>query len=119
MFSQIQKTNPNASFYIFGSDDSELAQISKTIKACRAVRIFGPVSINQIIELSASYDYYLQLSDFEGMAMSVVEAMQSGLIPIVTPVGEILNYIEDGSNGFIVELNTQHQWFQVVQKINS
>lgn len=44
------------------------------------------------------YDYYLQLSDIEGMAMSVVEAMSIGLIPIVTSVGEIKYYAKNNFN---------------------
>lgn len=33
--------------------------------------------------------------------MSVVEAMQLGLVPVVTPVGEIANYCRHMENGII------------------
>jgi glycosyltransferase involved in cell wall biosynthesis len=36
------------------------------------------------------------------MAMSVVEAMQLGLVPVVTPVGEIPRYCLNGLNSIIV-----------------
>ncbi|WP_170149117.1 glycosyltransferase family 4 protein [Geodermatophilus normandii] len=45
--------------------------------------------------------FFVQLSDFEGMAMSVVEAMQMGLVPVVSPVGEIRNYADDGINALV------------------
>jgi glycosyltransferase involved in cell wall biosynthesis len=45
--------------------------------------------------------FFVQLSDFEGMAMSVVEAMQMGLVPVVSPVGEIERYAEDGVNAIL------------------
>jgi glycosyltransferase involved in cell wall biosynthesis len=51
------------------------------------------------------YDYYLQLSDIEGMAMSVVEAMTIGLIPIVTSVGEISYYAKDMYNCILCSTN--------------
>ena len=35
--------------------------------------------------------------------MSVVEAMQIGLVPIVTPVGEIARYCVDGKNAVWVQ----------------
>jgi glycosyltransferase involved in cell wall biosynthesis len=46
--------------------------------------------------------FYLQTSIYEGMAMSVVEAMQLGLLPVVTPVGEIGSYCRDGGNAVVV-----------------
>jgi glycosyltransferase involved in cell wall biosynthesis len=38
---------------------------------------------------------------YEGMAMSVVEAMQLGLVPIVTPVGEPARYCRNMENAVI------------------
>lgn len=49
------------------------------------------------------YDFLIQLSDNEGMAAAVVEAMENGLVPIVTPVGEIANYSKDGYNAIWLE----------------
>ena len=37
------------------------------------------------------------------MAISVVEAMQIGLIPVVTGVGEISNYCIDGVNSILID----------------
>lgn len=34
--------------------------------------------------------------------MSVLEAMQLGLVPVVTPVGEITRYCRDGENGILI-----------------
>ncbi len=47
--------------------------------------------------------FFLMTSRWEGMAVSVVEAMQLGLIPVVTPVGEIANYCRAGTNAVIVD----------------
>ena len=35
--------------------------------------------------------------------MAVVEAMQLGLVPVVTPVGEIAKYCRPGVNALVVE----------------
>jgi glycosyltransferase involved in cell wall biosynthesis len=37
------------------------------------------------------------------MSMSVIEAMQAGLVPIVTPVGEIARYCVDNFNAVLVQ----------------
>jgi glycosyltransferase involved in cell wall biosynthesis len=49
------------------------------------------------------YNFYIQMSDFEGMAMSVIESMSLGLIPVVTNVGEIGNYCTNLKNSFLFE----------------
>lgn len=54
----------------------------------------------ELPEIFVAYDFYLQMSDVEGMAMSVIEAMSLGIIPIVTKVGEIANYCEHRFNCF-------------------
>ncbi len=58
----------------------------------------GEISYNEIHSKLSKFDYYLQLSDAEGMAMSVVESMSIGLIPIVTSVGEIQFYAKNNTN---------------------
>lgn len=52
----------------------------------------GPIQSDNVNSLLNQYDFYLQTSKVEGMAMSVVQAMQQGLVCLVTPVGEIGNY---------------------------
>lgn len=61
----------------------------------------GEIQRTGIQHTLLEYDYYLQLSDVEGMAMSVVEAMSIGLIPIVTSVGEISNYAMNMHNSIL------------------
>ena len=41
------------------------------------------------------------------MALSVVEAMQLGLVPVVTPVGEIASYTQDGISAIWVGPNEE------------
>ena len=36
--------------------------------------------------------------------MAVVEAMQLGLVPVVTPVGEMGRYCRDGENAIVVDV---------------
>jgi glycosyltransferase involved in cell wall biosynthesis len=62
------------------------------------------------------YDFLIQLSDNEGMAAAVVEAMENGLVPIVTPVGEIANYSKDGFNAIWLNPNFDENIDQLVLK---
>lgn len=60
------------------------------------------VSPIQVSALMRQYDFLLQLSDFEGLALAVVEAMNCGLVPIVTKVGEIASYCKHLENAFVL-----------------
>jgi glycosyltransferase involved in cell wall biosynthesis len=55
------------------------------------------------------------------MALSVVEAMQLGLVPIITPVGEIKNYCIDGFNAVVIdnEKNTVNKVLDILNNIES
>lgn len=66
------------------------------------VRWHGPQSAVGIARIARDATFFIQLSDYEGLAMSVTEALHLGLIPIVTPVGEIPRYACDGTNAIYV-----------------
>ena len=63
--------------------------------------VFDNTTANSIFN---SYHFYIQFSKNEGMAMSVVDAMLCGLVPIVTPVGEIKNYVNHLTNGLLLSM---------------
>ena len=67
-----------------------------------SVIFYGRMDHDSIREVVKSCAFYLQTSNDEGMAMSVVEAMQYGLLPVVTPVGEIASYCKDMRNSLLI-----------------
>lgn len=105
LFARVQATEPSAVFHIIGPDggarsalEAEVARLQ--LQAC--VRFHGPMVQADIFRLATDCGFYLQTSENEGMAMSVVEAMQLGLVPIVTSVGEIGRYCVQGKNALLV-----------------
>jgi len=56
---------------------------------------------------------------FEGLPISMLEAMACGVIPIVTPVGDIPSIIQDKKNGFLLADNlpkTIHETIRIAEK---
>lgn len=49
----------------------------------------------------AQADFFVLSSDYEGLPMTMLEAMSMGVIPISTPAGGVIDVIEDGKNGYI------------------
>jgi glycosyltransferase involved in cell wall biosynthesis len=91
---------------LFGRDDGSMNLVKNLISSYQLenhVFIKGEVAANQIKDLFPQYDFYFQTSAVEGMAMSVVEAMQHGLICVLTNVGEIRNYATSRENAIVIE----------------
>jgi len=109
IFSGILKHYPESHFIIIGSGDRELGEIkniSKKLGLSNSVTFYDNLDFNKIQSISEQSSFYLQASLFEGMGLSVVEAMQLGIVPIVTPVGEMAVYCND-SNSVTIHSNDE------------
>ncbi|MCI5164665.1 MAG: glycosyltransferase [Candidatus Electrothrix sp. GM3_4] len=105
IFANTHAVHPEARFIIIGPDGGKLARLQKLIFSMgltHAVRLTGEKKIDEIKCLANDASFYLQTSELEGMAMSVVEAMQLGLVPVVTPVGEISSYCRHQENSLLI-----------------
>ena len=106
IFAGVLRRQPTARFWIIGPDGGTLnstKQLCEALGVTEAVFFLGAATPDEIAAHARRASFYLQTSQFEGMAMSVVEAMQMGLVPIVTAVGEIASYCKQGDNSVVVE----------------
>ncbi len=106
IFSEILSLVPDAHFKIIGPDagvENDLKSRVEQMEIAENVSFTGAKSQADIHTIASRASFYLQTSIDEGMAISVVEAMQIGLIPVVTPVGEIAHYCVDGKNAVWVQ----------------
>ena len=106
IFAEIKKRHPLARFIIIGPDGGSLSKNKNkciSLGLTESVIFKGSANLDEIKTYSSEASFYLQTSLIEGMAMSVVEAMQLGLVPIVTPVGEIISYCKNGHNSIIID----------------
>lgn len=110
IFQRIHGAEPLARFTVIGPDAGELAALRRQCEIngiADAVAFTGPLEATSIRDIAARHCFYLQTSSYEGMAMAVVEAMQYGLVPVVTPVGEIGRYCRDEVNSVIIANDEQ------------
>ena len=109
IFSKILKFYPSAVYKIIGPDCGEqekLKQLCVELKINNNVFFFKEKNFIDIQKHAKSASFYLQTSLFEGAAMSVIESMKLGLIPMVTPVGDIERYCNN-SNSVIIYSNNE------------
>jgi glycosyltransferase involved in cell wall biosynthesis len=105
VFARIAATRPQARFTVIGPDMGHrraLEAQAHDLGVAGQITFTGPMAREAIFALAGEHDFYLQPSRAEGMAMSVVEAMQLGLVPVVAPVGEIPRYCRDGETALFM-----------------
>jgi len=101
LFATTSKRRHVARFTIIGLDggmEEDLRMLVSELGMGEQVTLKGPMPQDEIVCYAAQSSFYLHTSRNEGMAMSVVEAMQAGLVPVVTPVGEFARYCQDGQS---------------------
>lgn len=113
----------NATFKIYGPDEGELQRIRKIIIDYNIkdnVFIMGELDYLNVPSALIKNTFYLQTSYREGMGGSVIQAQSLGLIPIVTPVGEIPFYCKHAFNSILLtepfEVSCRHA-VMLVKKI--
>ena len=96
-----------ATLDVYGRNDGDVGETMSIIDAANIqdhIRFKGEISTEKRMLLFNQYDFYIQLSAFEGMAMSVAEAMQHGLVCVVSPVGEIVHYAQDMQSAIFIDI---------------
>jgi glycosyltransferase involved in cell wall biosynthesis len=112
----------NVHLDLYGRDDGMLKQILQLITANNLqpfVKYRGELNADQKRKVFSENHFLIQLSSNEGMAMSVVEAMQNGLVCFVTPVGEISNYAEDMRTAVFANIWHKKEWQKSLEKVEN
>jgi glycosyltransferase involved in cell wall biosynthesis len=108
----------NFIFDIYGDGPVDLySQIIKDAGLAGCVCLKEKLPLHLVGESMKDYDFLLQLSNHEGMALSVVEAMNAGLVPLVTPVGEMERYTKDMENALWLNKPFDDNLDKLAQKV--
>lgn len=83
-------------------------------KACDRIKFLG-VKHNVADYLYCAEAFCLS-SNFEGLPISLLEALSAGLIPICTPVGGILDVIEDGVIGYLSKDVSVESYVEAIER---
>ena len=78
-----------------GFDNSPYMHLNET----EYVKILG--AKQNVGDYLACANYFVLSSTWEGLPLSLLEAMSMGCIPISTPAGGVIDVIKDGKNGFL------------------
>lgn len=88
-----------------GTDLSEFLGASSAALLSRHLRYVGGLANDDVVGLMSASDVFVLPSSFEGLPVSVLEAMANGCVPVVTAIRSgIPDVVLDGDNGFIVPI---------------
>lgn len=90
-------------FFIIGegSEKEQLLNEFKHLDDRGAIHFLGSLSNEEVVAYFQQSDVFILTSEFEGMPVSLLEAMGQGCVPVVTDIDSgIPELIEDGVNGY-------------------
>jgi len=105
----IFKKFPNIKIKIIGrvDDKNYLKKIQKLIKeldCIQNIEFVGPIAHNDLVKWYNLCKIFVLTSKTEEQSIVTLEAMACGKPVVVTKVGALPEFIEDGSNGFLIDL---------------
>jgi glycosyltransferase involved in cell wall biosynthesis len=91
--------------------EEEFARLAAAHLEDGRIKLPGRMRRDEIIKMLTGQDFFVLLSDFEGLPLALVEAMARGCVPITAamPSG-IPEIVVGGENGYIVEGRDYDQW---------
>jgi glycosyltransferase involved in cell wall biosynthesis len=95
--------------------EEEFEQLAAAQIADGRIVLPGRMSRAEILRALTHQDFFVLLSDFEGLPLSLVEAMARGCVPVVaeSPSG-IPEVLESGKNGHIVSGRDYDAWAKLL-----
>lgn len=92
-------------------------QYTQQLKAVTSQRIHYIGEVTNPVDYMSHGDYFVLASHFEGLPISLLEAVSVGCIPIITPVGGCADVVQDGRNGFIIPTQKRQDIYKMIKKI--
>lgn len=69
-----------------------------------------------VADYMALADFFVLSSDYEGLPLSLLEAMSMGVVPISTPAGGVVDVIENGKNGYCSPSFDDEGFYQTIRR---
>lgn len=102
----LEQNNVNYVLNIAGDGPCEI-RINEFVESNQLhskVKMYGRLSRTELYDFLDEQDVYLNISEFEGTSLTMLEAMASGCVPVVTNVSGVSDFIENRINGFTVNV---------------
>lgn len=117
----VRKARPDTRLVWVGPDDgrtTELIELAHQMGVADAVKFTGQIKTAELRRMLSRAHLFVSTASYEGYGLASVEAMSSGTVPVVTPVGIHPQLIDHGKNGFLVDGNPSSFAAGLLQVLN-
>lgn len=94
-----------------GYENSQFMHLNET----NYIKILG--NKQNVGDYLACADYFVLSSIWEGLPLSLLEAMSMGCIPICTPAGGVVDVIKDGKNGLLCPSFETNDFYNTIARV--
>jgi colanic acid/amylovoran biosynthesis glycosyltransferase len=101
-----------------GLDRVALEAKMKSSASAERVKFLGAVNYAEIPRLLDAHDIFLLASDYEGLPLSLLEAMGHGLVPVVTDLESGIRELVDKTNGLRVPVEDVEGYARAVAHLD-
>jgi glycosyltransferase involved in cell wall biosynthesis len=81
------------------------------------VRLAGWMANDSAMQLLKQQHVLIMLSDLEGQPIAMLEAMGSGVVPVVTDIPALREVIEHGRNGFLLPVGNSQEFANMLASL--
>ena len=113
-FNQLYTEGIAFKLFIIGRDFNSSEAKPLVDSACPNIYFIGEK--NNVGDYLLQADAFCLTSHFEGLPISLIEAMSAGVTPISTPVGGVLDVISDGITGYLSKDMSVEGYVEAIKK---
>lgn len=106
IISYLEQKNMDYFFQIAGEGECAdiIAEYIAKYRLQDKVQLLGRLPKSEMNEFWKAQDVFVNVSEYEGTSLSMLEAMFFGCVPVVTDVSGAREFIEAGENGYICDI---------------
>jgi glycosyltransferase involved in cell wall biosynthesis len=106
--------------WTIAGDGPELAELRSTLSGLEdRVKLLGSVPYRDVPGIIRDHDVYFLCSDYEGLPLSLLEAMGAGLVPVVSDLPSGISEVVDDENGIRVDINDEEGFVNALLDLSS
>lgn len=111
--------NPSIEWTLIG-DGPDLPAMRKSFEDLKESVIFtGGLDYSEVRQRLPQYDVFFLCSDYEGLPLSMLEAMSAGLVPIVSNLKSGISEVVHDGNGIRVDIDDESGYVQAILDLSN
>ncbi len=106
LISELEKRRINYIVNIAGDGpcEEEIMKYAENSRLNSKIKFYGKLTRKELMDFLEMQDIYLNFSEYEGTSLTMLEAMRSGCVPVVTNVSGVNDFVKHMENGMVSDI---------------